>query len=493
MLASASDVTGTWELTVKASDGTINETVDLSLSHTNGRLTGTVGKGGTFVPLQDVAENGDELSFRVADDKGKMFSFRLTVRGNTLQGTFGDSWSVAGICTGWRPRTAALAALPTEFLTKNSQPLEVNDLDAGLLDTGGKRIFLLGEAHGLAVNDQLDLALLQYLYKKAGVRVYLAEWGYAAGSLMNRYLETGDEGALDFLMRESQHTVSWTREHRAFLVKFREWNATLPESERVRVVGLDIEHQVRIAAWFLRELATGAHEAPAGIRETANAVRQLDTEASTEAGMRKLSEDLAAGLKKDQREYADWLGTRLLEFELVVRNLRRRYEAYADRERNFDTIREAAMYETFLKLAPMLSGKKCYGRWGAAHVAQRQLDGRDPLAARLNRPESPAAGQVLTIWPLHHDCEALQMTGTGYRTRPFTEDFAWMKGLVEIARSPVTLFKLTGTGSPFARELYGFSRGDGVTTDYAQYFVLIREAQPTHLMEGTAGRPGEGH
>jgi erythromycin esterase len=490
-LAAASDVTGLWQLTVKVPGGN-DQVVDLSFSRANGKLAGTVGKGGMSIPLQAVTENGAEVSFQVPNDDGVTYSVRLTLAGDTLSGTFSAPQGMSGACTGARKVSAApLAPAVADFLAKNNQPLDVTNPQAGLLDTAGKQIFLLGESHGLTINEDLDLALLRYLHKTAGVRVYIAEWGYAASCLMNRYIETGDERLLDFMMRQSRGSVSWTKEHRAYLVKFREWSLTLPERDRVRIVGLDIEHQTQIAAWYLHELAAGAREAPASIRDMASTLAQLDAEKTPDSVIRKLAADLSAGLAAHRSDYAGWLGDRLLEFDVVATNLKNRYEAYADREKQFDVLREAAMYDTFLKLQPMLAGVKCYGRWGAAHVAQRRFENRDPLAARLNRPDSPVAGKVVTIWPLHQDCEALQMAGGSYRTRAFSDESPLMKPLADNARAPLTLFKLTGADSPFAKTLYHFTAGSGgVTTDYAQYFVLIRGATPSHLMEGSAQAAG---
>ena len=487
-LAAASDVTGVWKLTVNA-PGEKTETVDLSLARAGGKLTGTIGQGGVSIPLQELKENGADLSFRVSNRTGQLFSIRLTRAGDTLNGTLAGADGVSGKCSGTRPQPEPPLPPLAGYLAKNSQPLDLSNLRADLVDTAGKQVFLLGDWHGLAINDDLDLALLRYFHETVGARVYVAEWGYAAGCLMNRYMETGDEHLLDFMMRESYRAVSWTKEHRAFVVKLRQWNLTLPERDRVRVVGLDIEHQTGIAAWYLRELAVAAGQAPPSIRDTAAALIRLDPEKAGDSAIQKLSGGLSAGLDRNRRDYATWLGTRFLEFDVVATNLRKRYEAYADREKSFDVIREAVMYDTFLKLQPLLAGAKCYGRWGAAHVAQRHLDNRDPFAARLNRPDSPVAGKVVTIWPLHRNCEALTRMGGAYRSHAVSDDSPLMSPLAEAARSQLTLFKLTGSGSPFTQGLYQFTTGTGgVTTDYAQYFVLIKDATPTHALEEPAAQ-----
>src|SRR3954454_11364895 len=114
------------------------------------------------------------------------------------------------------------------FLEKNKQPLVLDgngaSFDASLLDVRGKEVFLFGEEHNVTVNVDLDLALLKYLHKTAGVRVYLAEMNYSAAVLINRYLQGGDEKPLIFIFRELRGTLAWTVEYRLFLDRLREWN-----------------------------------------------------------------------------------------------------------------------------------------------------------------------------------------------------------------------------------------------------------------------------
>src|SRR5579883_810494 len=128
----------------------------------------------------------------------------------------------------WPP---ALSQRVAAYLAENRQGLDLNDFRPTLLKVTGKRVILLGEEHGVATMEDLDLAMLRYLHRAAGVRVYVAELGYAFGCMVERYLETGNETVLDGVMRETAKSVAWTKERRAFFVHLREWNETLPEDE----------------------------------------------------------------------------------------------------------------------------------------------------------------------------------------------------------------------------------------------------------------------
>ena len=393
-------------------------------------------------------------------------------------------------------RTGAVAARIPEFLEQNRQVLELDNdgarFRATLLDTGGKQVILLGETHGVALNEDLDLALLRYLHKTAGVRVYLSESGYSANCLLNRYLDTGDEQVLDFVMQESYGSIGWTREHRAFYAALRRWNLTLPEKERVRLVGLDVEHQRRVALRYLAELAKpdGGKRAPAAIAETIARLQRIQQEPYGKPAVQFIG-DLTSSVAAHRLDYAAMLGDRLFDFELTAANLQKAVEYYATdgTPQSFD-LREQVMVQTFLKLYPRLGGAKCYGRWGSAHVLQRRADLGVPFAAMLNRPDSPVAGRVVSIFAMYVNSEALSMPG--YRTGRADDDDAWSQPFAAASPGPITLFKLTGAGSPFQQDAFSFMKGHGVPTDYVQYVVLIRNATASHPLEVHRARLGIG-
>ena len=170
-----------------------------------------------------------------------------------------------GIDEAARSRMAAFARSHSQTLDLSSRTA----FRADLLDAAGKQIIMLGETHGMPVNNDLDLALLRWLHHSAGVRVYLSEFGHATAFLINRYFETGDEHLLDVFFGAARGTQIWNREYRDFFVRFRQWNASLPAADRVRFVGVDIEHNPNFAVWALgewvRESRDAGREVPAAI------------------------------------------------------------------------------------------------------------------------------------------------------------------------------------------------------------------------------------
>ena len=364
------------------------------------------------------------------------------------------------------------------FLAQNREALDLSGggahLAARLIDPN-RLIFLLGESHGIALSEDLDLAMLQYLHKAAGVRIYLAEISYAEGCLLNRYLDNGDEQLLDFVMNQFEGSIAWTKERKAFYQNFRRWNLALPPGQRVRFAGVDIEHQRNVALRFLRELAKQPdHAAPTAIAEVVGKLQGLGD--ANDGNLPNVAADLDAALKAHHAEFAEFLSRRLFDFELVTENLVKALEYYKDHDsQKSNELREQVMYDTFLKLYPQFGGAKCYGRWGSAHIFQRALDRGETFAMMVNRPGSPVAGEVASILMIYQDTQALQMPG--YRVQNADSPAEWIAPFAGAAIAPLTLFRLAGIDALGPNPLV---KGDGKATDFVQYAVLVKGGQPDH-------------
>ncbi len=393
----------------------------------------------------------------------------------------------------------AQAARIPAYLARNRAALDLGEggarFDARLLDTAGKQVILFGEVHGIALNEDLDLALLRYLHRTAGVRVYVSETGYAISLMLNRYLDTGDERVLDFVMQQAYGSTGWTKEHRAFYVNFRRWNLTLPEEERVHITGVDVEHLRKVALRWLAEAARPrvGKAAPAPIAETIAALQRMEQEPSGKAVERFIAA-LASSLASHRADYAALLGDRLFDFELVTGNLQKAVEFYAAGETPAaGELRERVMYDTFVKLYARTGGAKCYGRFGGSHVIQRRFETGEPFAAMLNRADSPVAGRVLSMVALYANSEALSMPGYGAQPAGniVSADAAMLEPFAAASAGQVTLFSLTGADSPFRHDVFQFMQGAGVPADYVQYVVLVRNATASQPLGGR-GKLGMG-
>jgi len=104
-----------------------------------------------------------------------------------------------------------------------------------------KKLFLVGETHGVSSNPIVMLKCIRYLYEYAGMRRLLIEASPGEAFLYNQYLGTGDENTVslcwDFRTKEYQE---YWREVFAF-------NATKSAGERIKVIGLDFESDIAFA------------------------------------------------------------------------------------------------------------------------------------------------------------------------------------------------------------------------------------------------------
>jgi len=325
-------------------------------------------------------------------------------------------------------------------------------------------MFLLGESHGIAANEELDFALLRYLHRTAGVRVYFAEISHAQACLLNRYLESGDDDLLAFVFGELRNTPLGTREHREFIRQFRAWNSTLDPGDRVRIEGVDVEFQPRIAMRFLSDLVqrTG-HPVPAAL-DWLPARLRFFRDHPLETGA-DFGEELLPSIREHRADYARWFGDGLVDVEVVAANLRR--EVWADRE--------PTMYAGFLRLYPRYAGKVCYGRWGADHIVQRPVHEREPLATLMNRPESPVHGRIVSIQPIYEQSRGIVSDGQFYRTYVASAPALFRAPFVSPAGASVTLFRIEAARSLLKLAIPAYPLAEGV-----QYVVLIREARPAH-------------
>lgn len=379
------------------------------------------------------------------------------------------------------PWSPALAKRISTYLEANRQALDLDDFRPTLIELSGKRVVLLGEEHGMATMEDLDLAMLRYLHRAAGVRVYLMEIGYAYGCLLNRYLESGDEGVLDAIMRDSARSMAWTKERRAFFAGLRRWNESLPASDRLRVVGVDVEHQRILALSYLDELAPNRSMAAPEIREILAKLGPIQSERDGRI-VAKFIRELAGSVAAHRPAYAALLGDRLFDFELVTGNLVHAVEFYEERNspKGF-AIRERTMFETFRKVYERMGYGVWYGRFGGFHVYRRRAENLDRFAALLDGPGSPVAGRVASIIPLFSHSEAM---GGDYRAHQVDTDAAGSHPFASAAfAGPMTLFRLDAEDSPFRQRVPGFLQGEGVPAELAQYVVLIRNATASHALE----------
>lgn len=368
-----------------------------------------------------------------------------------------------------------------EYLEKYSRPAPDLAAVPGYIraEAGSCRVFLVGESHGLAINQELESALLEFFVREGDVKHYLLELPPSAAGCLREYLESGDEELLHFVFSAHEGTYFATEESLRHWKRVHALYQSLPEEERFSLLGVDVEHYPVFALQYLHRLLMQLESDGWKNTKLADITAVLEGRRSIYADQAlDFFEDLRAELESEAAEAS--LGTLTGEFDLVLAALQK---AVSLPEPNgsllWNAARDRAMYELFLKQADLNSGGKYFGQWGLSHVFQREQAGVQWFASLLNQTEG-FAGSIFSLVLIYQDSAA--MKNFSYEVLPFSNYRPSVNFLAELAAGSPLLVKLDGEDSPFRQELIwkldGLQPAGGVTADYYQYILFVPGAEP---------------
>ena len=353
------------------------------------------------------------------------------------------------------------------YLEANRTPLDLSVPDADFAfpsDVYTSRFIMLGEVHGYAMPQRLDLALLRHLNTRAGVRWYLAEVDPLQATAINAYIAGGDSAAAAAVFdRWADQTAQWgNREFFDKLTGIRVMNAALPADRQVRFIGVDA-----------LQIET---EPPSGPLPGGN----LDSPTTADAINARLALD-AARAPGDASRYDHML-------------------------RNIETVlqMDGARDETF------------YGLWGKFHTLKIPAQGAKPIAMHLNAPDGLMSGGVTSITTLcASNCFNMMPAaampaplrpsgGEAYFYAPLGNDRTYFYRtdgvgdlLAAMGDDDAVMFALDAEGTPYraGRRLVGESgflamlQGLGVegsAADAFDYMIGMRDVAPLTPWRGAA-------
>ena len=299
-----------------------------------------------------------------------------------------------------------------------------------------QKLILLGESHGVAAPQVLDLELLTHLNARIGLTDYLAEVDPVQGAMLNRYLESGDEAVLDRVFDYwSGSGAQWG--NTAFENKvrgIRALNLTLPAERRVRILAVDaIQDWPLFAQWIGEQGGTvDAAALTAAAEDRANPEPLADLALAAVASLPEQTPETTrlAGVLGDLRAKAG---------------------------------REATIFNTYSRAVTSgeLGDRPAYGLWGVYHVMQAGVNQTRPFAMRVKTSDLPAARAMTSIIVLSLDSwvQIPSPTPQGVqrmRLNLFNIDgpYVMVQGAATLraASEPdrITLFNPRAAGSPLA-------------------------------------------
>lgn len=368
--------------------------------------------------------------------------------------------------------------VPMEYLSEHARiiDLEKTPLPESESSENPYTVFLSGESHIYQKSYQLQKFLIQYLYEQEGVRVILSEMGLGKSVLLDEYLQTGDSYLLSITLGELKGTFSNNQQNREFWEWLYEFNRSLPEGEKLHLVGLDIEHQEKSCAIALYRMSKRDQEIPEGLKTTIPKLFLNPTYGLWElVEIAKMSPDL---LKEYYNE--DYRLVRL-----ILDNLEQSELYYSQRpEANGDTIkdlRDQQMMKNFFYAYEKYPGEKMFGQFGSEHIYQRALESKygskewRRFGMLLQEPDSPVRGQVCSILALYYfDGKPEEGLDSYFDDGSFTEYLSqdhWIH--------------LDRQNSPFSQTelLFHDKSTGGVSTDYVQQLIILTDSPKVEMLE----------
>lgn len=317
------------------------------------------------------------------------------------------------------------------------------------------RLFLLGESHGVAAPQVLDLELLTHLNARIGLTDYLAEVDPVQGARLNQYLETGDEAVLDRVFDFwTESGAQWG--NTAFEAKLRgvrALNQTLPADHRIHVLGIDaVQDWPLLVAWLEEQ----------GVTVDAAALAAATTNAARATVVLSVLPEALTSPVVDRLRVA-------LTTTAAARG------------------REQAIFDTYASAVTggELGDRPAYGLWGLFHVIQGGVNKAQPFAARVAASDLPTAHRLVSLVVLSLDSAVqipVPMPGGVQRMRldSFNIDgpFVKVKGSATLraASEPntMTLFDPGAAGTPFT----GGGDFTDIQTSVGQSFVMDDPERP---------------
>lgn len=315
----------------------------------------------------------------------------------------------------------------------------------------GFGLYLVGESHASAKTYTTELELVDYFYTEHQVRTLLLEFGYGSAALVDHYLQTGEAEALDRFMEGLAGSSAYNVEHRQFFEALQAYNAALPAGEKLRLAGVDVEHQPGTGLAYLQRLAPDS-EPPEVL---APSIEALNGDVFGLEGARRLAAGLGRSLADHEADYRAYYGENYQRFAATLENLNQGLEYYA--AGSGGPYREDCFEQNALARLAEADGP-CLALWGSWHTRLIAWpdDPNPPTGARLAERLGTGAGGVASICLVYHRSENMDATGNHY-----TLDSPEGTALAERAEGPVQFFTLNAAdadpavarlaeGQPFA-------------------------------------------
>lgn len=372
-----------------------------------------------------------------------------------------------------------------EYLSKNSKIINLTDREdykgLEMLDENikNKDIILTGESHGINLDDELRIKLLRYLKENINIKYYLMETSYSNAYFMNKYLKTGDEEILKEIYKNSYGTYSYNKDEYNFIKYIYEYNKTLDEKDKIEIIGIDIEFQMKNTYKYIKEVFN-EEKISQDIKEyieklNVNSSYYLANDSIDERykKLKENCEDFLNEINNNQDFYKSILNEEFTGVKNVLESTITLADVSLDTE-NSTQLRENRIYNNFIALDEQLEKGKYFGQWGNLHIVENmsgyESEKVDSLAIKLRKSEI-YKGKVLSISYLYQNCMSIEKpeVNKGY-TESKIDDYITEEFKVYNDRD-CYIFDINKKNSPYEEK------------SYIDYIVLINNSKASKTLD----------
>ena len=353
-------------------------------------------------------------------------------------------------------------------------------------DLEGKEIFFTGEVHGVKANSALEIKFIKYFKEKTDFTYYLCETAYSDAYFYNKYLDTGDVKILEEMYRPLKGTFEWNKDSYNLWKELYEYNKTLSDGKKIKVVGVDIEHQIDNAYRYLVDVLP-KNEPPEEIKESISKIKSI-LEEFDEATAHENSSKLLRDIEEKESLYKGYLGENFFGFKLVNQNILNSLKSYErDNDDDWNNTRDKFIYENFKAVEQEFPKGKYYGQWGLNHIYQAKEENVMWFGSYLNSQESEFKDKILSIAYIYDDCKQMgRKNNNRDNSNKYTEEklntiLKPIKQANDQIGEDINIYKLTGEGSSFFElqfyDLFESKDSQAKAADFFQYIICIKNSE----------------